>query len=109
MTPTNLPEGTPAAAAYPVVRHLIQTLREHGFTPVRVDDGQGHKATTSEGAMLDTIFAVDDCRAFFRRIGGPQQAVCLVLAQGARCVIDYSVTDRAFALAVDEALNSVEV
>lgn len=49
-----------------MVRFLISTAKAHGYELVWVDDGEERYKPTSEKAVMDAVFAVDECRIGFK-------------------------------------------
>ncbi len=104
----NLPPDCPAAAALPVVRLLITTLRSHGYHPVKVFDGEEFVKATTDDATLDAVFAVDDSTIYFRKVAGKSQRVMLINCNGDEVISDHSCGDEGFNRAMDEVFAKLE-
>lgn len=76
-----------------VVRKLVRVAKAHGFIPVRVYDGGDEPVPVRlEHEVLDAVFAVDDCRVYFRH-PAEAKAHCAVIVLGNSgwdCIADAS-------------------
>lgn len=112
--------GSPGHAALPVVRALLQSLRETGYEAFKVDYlGDGTEHAQSDDEAMEAIFAVDECRVYFRATEGRENEgerrpwVLINLMNGsydptsATDVIgDWVVGPNDFALAMDRFLDA---
>jgi hypothetical protein len=88
---------TPIQQAMPVVNKLIARLKEHGWKINSIDDGGDEDiAPTNDADAKDAIFAVDECRVYFRQEGGKtSHYVYLINSNGDEVISDwgYSIGD----------------
>lgn len=76
-----------------VVRHLIRSMKEKGWSIKHVDDGGDRVKCATEKEAMDTVFSVDDATIRFRK-GDIQRAVYIVLGNdGWDCICDHSMSD----------------
>lgn len=89
-----------------LVRGVIRALKVAGWTPVKVDDGgEERQTTTTETAVLEAVFAVDQATAFFRHPGHPRLCcIFFVCGEGSDIIADHSAPEpdpAAFAATID--------
>lgn len=87
-----------------VVRHLIRTAKKHGYSLLRVWDGENYVRTRTEGEALEAVFSVDESRIMFRH---PEEdsshcAVIVLGNSGWDAIADASVGER-WDKVIDEA------
>lgn len=74
-----------------IVRHMIRQLKRHGWAPVGTYVDDVRETTTTETAMMDTVFSVDKSKVVFRNIESRQRhTIFLVLGNGVDVIADYS-------------------
>ena len=77
-----------------VVRKLVRVAKANGFRPVRVYDGGDEPVLVRlEQEVLDAVFAVDDCRVYFKH-PAEAKAHCAVIVLGNSgwdCIADASM------------------
>lgn len=71
-----------------IVYALIGELRKAGFPPVAVEHDE-RISTRSAIAMMEEAFGVDDCWLVFRRSGGTDRLVRIVMGNGVDIVSDW--------------------
>jgi hypothetical protein len=78
-----------------LVRGVIRALKAAGWEPHSVDDGGDEpEAATTEGAVLEAVFAVDLATAWFRHAGHPRKCcVFFVCGEGDDIIADHSAPE----------------
>lgn len=79
-----------------IVRNLIRTAKEAGFTCVKVYDGEETVKVATEKEAMDAVFSVDESRIYFKH-PDDAKAHCAVIVlgnDGWDCVADASMGDR---------------
>lgn len=78
-----------------LVRGVIRALKAAGWEPVEVDDGGDEpEPATTETAMIEAVFAVDQATAWFRHAGHPRKCCILfVCGEGDDIIADHSAPD----------------
>lgn len=80
-----------------LVRGVVRALKNAGWNPVEVDDGgedDERVPATTEGAVLDAVFAVDQATAWFRHAAHPRACcVVFVCGEGDDIIADHSAPD----------------
>ena len=98
-----------------VVRHLIRTMKERGWTISRINDGGDPDEDTldpNETGAMDTIFSVDESTIYFNKkvgtgVGGITRTAFIVLGNdGWDCIADSSCSNHALAYDDFEAVMS---
>ena len=82
-----------------IVRHLIRTMKKHGWNVIAVDDGGDEwEQTKTETEAMDAVFSVDESSIkFHKKIGsvGMTHSACIVLGNdGYDCIADHSYSDK---------------
>lgn len=77
-----------------VVRKLVRVAKTHGYVPTKVYDGGDEPVLVRlEREVLDAVFAVDDCRVYFKH-PAEAKAHCAVIVLGNSgwdCIADASM------------------
>lgn len=89
-----------------IVRKLVRVAKAHGYAPTKVYDGGDEPVKVRlEREVLDAVFAVDDCRVYFKH-PAEVKAHCAVIVLGNSgwdCITDASTGP-----AWDAVINEVE-
>ena len=64
-----------------VVRHLIRTAKTHGYSVVKVNDGEEVVKVSNETEAMDAVFSVDESTIYFRHPTEPKNH-CAVIVLG---------------------------
>lgn len=77
-----------------VVRHLIRTMKAHGWIAEKVNDGEERVRCHTETEVIDNVFGVDESRVHFHNNAtGDWCVVFIVLGNsGWDAICDYSYT-----------------
>lgn len=76
-----------------LVTHLCKTMREHGWVPIKVDDGGEMVWCVTDEDVLDVVFSVDESTIHFKK-GGVRHGAYIVLGNdGYDAICDYSYSE----------------
>ena len=64
-----------------LVRRLIRVAKKHGYSLIRIWDGECNERPKTEAEAMEVVFSVDDCRMVFKHPEQPS-AHCAVIVLG---------------------------
>jgi hypothetical protein len=64
------------------IRYTLRELKKDGWLPVQTYDGQDVIATTTESAVLDTVYSVDMSVVYVRHTDGRKSSFDVILGNG---------------------------
>lgn len=80
-----------------LIAHLCKTMREYGWQPHAVDNGEGLEVCDTDEEILDHVFSVDESTIIFQQgVAGRRHRVFIVLGNDgydAICYYSYSEAD----------------
>ena len=77
-----------------VVRHLIRTMKKHGWIAKKVDDGgDQYELTPTERSVMDAVFAVDEAQIYFSKESHGHWVQIVLGNSGYDCISDYNYSD----------------
>jgi hypothetical protein len=91
-----------------IVRHIIRELRAAGYEPTLVWDGGEYVKATTEQAVMDAVFAVDDATVHFDGGKGDNEhshGVYFVLGNGIDVYSDSHCGDPEFAAVLERCVT----
>lgn len=73
-----------------IIKHLIQTMANHGWKVDHIWDGGDEIRATGIGDQLEAVFSVDESQIIFENSAGRQHWVSIILGNGIDVISDYS-------------------
>ena len=82
-----------------IVRHLIRTMKKHGWNAIAVDDGgDGWEQTKTETEVMGFVFGVDESSIkFHKKVGNVKVthfAYIVLGNDGYDCICDYGYSNK---------------
>lgn len=76
-----------------VVRHLIRTMKEKGWSLLWVHDGEEKNKVQTETEAMDHVFGVDESTICFTKNDMKRSAYIVLGNDGYDCIADHSVSN----------------
>lgn len=91
--PTQVEVDKRLAGERAAIRKAVRILKEHGWLPVRVWDGEENQPATNETEVLDAVFSVDESTVRFKHpTHKGTHGFCVVLGNSpSECIYDASM------------------
>lgn len=87
-----------------MVRRLIRTAIAAGWAIRGVNDGEEFQSVTTEHAIMDAVFSVDEASIFFKKGEAKGSAYIVLGNDGWDCIADNTIG----ALFVEEVMNPMD-
>lgn len=76
-----------------IVAALCGHLKERGFEPIAVFDGEERTKTSDAKSVMELVFNLDEASVRFKKAGHSEHGVLLMLGEGDTIITDWNYTE----------------